>query len=77
MDSEEWKEKVFECSKNILLEMASPDALIRLKNTSLADEQKQLNDIYFIKQNHGSVVQFLSSQFSNDHREDGLLIQVS
>ena len=77
VDSEEWKEKVLECSKNILLEMASPDALIRLKNTSLADELKRLNHTYFIEQNHGSIVQFLSNQFSNDHSENGLLIQVS
>ena len=77
IDSEEWKEKVLECSKDILLEMASPDALIRLKYTSLADELQRLNDTYFIGQNHGSIVQFLSNQFSNDHSEDGLLIQVS
>ena len=77
LDSEEWKEKVLECSKDILLEMASPDALIRLKNTSLADEQKKLNHTYFIEQNHGSIVQFLSNQLSNDYSEDGLLIQVS
>ena len=77
VDSEEWKERVLECSKNILLEMASPDALIRLQNTSLADEQKRLSHTYFTEQSHGSIVQFLVNQFSNNDSESGLLIQVS
>ena len=78
MDSEEWKEKVLECSKNILLEMASPDALIRLKNTSLGDEQKKLCHTYFITQNHGSVVQFLQKHIDSPAQSiDGLLIQVT
>ena len=79
-DSEEWKEAVLVRSKRILLQMASPDALIRLHRTALADDQRTLSHIYFSEQHHGSIVQFLVHHLHNcSHIEDncGLLIQVS
>ena len=37
----EWMEAVLQRSQDLLLQMASPDALIRLKNTALASKQVQ------------------------------------
>lgn len=74
---EDLQEAVFECSKKIFLQMASPEALIRLKYTSLADEQQKLSHIYFFEQHHGSIVEFLNHYLHrNVHDSSGLLIQV-
>ena len=68
---------MLECGKMILLQMASPEALIRLKNTSLMDEQKHLSQTYFFEQHHGSIVDFLNYHLQNStHGSSGLLIQV-
>ena len=78
--SEEWKEAVFDQSKKILLQMASPDALIRLCRTALADDYEELRQIYFSEQHHGSIVQFLVHHLHNGSHmsgQCGLLIQVS
>ena len=79
-ESEEWKEAVLARSKRILLQMASPDALIRLHHTALADDQRTLSQIYFSEQHHGSIVQFLVHHLHNGSHmsgQCGLLIQVS
>ena len=72
----EWMEAVLQRSQDLLLQMASPDALIRLKNTALASKQVQLSQTYFLQQWHESIVEFLSHNLS--HTSDrGKLIQVS
>lgn len=78
-NSEEWKTAVVIRSKRILLQMASPDALIRLKNTSLERQQKRLHRIYFSEQHHGSIVHFLKHHIEsyNNPGQCGLLIQVN
>ena len=79
-DSEEWKEAVLVRSKRLLLQMASPDALIRLHHTTLAKDQRTLSHIYFSEQHHGSIVQFLVHHLRNGSHmtgQCGLLIQVS
>ena len=80
-ESKEWKEAVLGRSKAILLQMASPDALIRLYCTALVKDQKNLSQIYFSEQHHGSIVQFLSYHLHNAGHvaagQCGLLIQVS
>lgn len=65
--TDEWKRKVLIQSKKILLQMASPDALIRLQNTTLSKMRKRLRDVYFTEQCHGSIVQFLQCHLHSDH----------
>ena len=73
----EWKMAVLNCSCEILLQMASPDALIRLQRTVLADKAEKLSKIYFSKQCHGSIVQFLQLHLHcGPLNSDGFLIQV-
>ena len=74
-DDPEWMEAVLQRSQDLLLQMASPDALIRLKNTVLANRQVQLRQTYFLKQWHESIVEFLSHNLSHTS-ERGKLIQV-
>ena len=74
--SDEIQEAVLECGKKILLQMASPEALIRLKSTLLDDEQKHLSQIYYFEQHHGSIVEFLNYHLPKTHNLSGLLIQV-
>ena len=74
----EWMEAVLQRSQGLLLQMASPDALIRLKCTALADQQEQLSRAYFYEQCHGSIIEFLSHNLSHSLGLDrGRLIQVS
>ena len=77
-NSEDWKKAVVIRSKRILLQMASPDALIRLKSNSLERQHKRLHHIYFSEQHHGSIVQFLKYHIEsyNNPGHCGLLIQV-
>ncbi|XP_019853235.1 PREDICTED: E3 ubiquitin-protein ligase RNF213-like [Amphimedon queenslandica] len=75
--SDELQEAVLECGKKMLLQMASPEALIRLKSTSLEDEQKYLSQIYYFDQHHGSIVEFLNYHLHKTRNLSGLLIQVT
>ena len=78
MGDPECMEAVLQMSQYLLLQMASPDALIRLKCTALADQQEQLSQTYFSEQCHGSITEFLSHNLSNTSvLERGKLIQVS
>ena len=77
MGQPEWMDAVLQRSQDLLLKMASPDALIRLKCTALADQQEKLKQTYFSEQCHGSLVEFLSHSLSGSHVPDrGKLIQV-
>lgn len=76
--SEERKKAVLTCSKRILLQMASPDALIRLKLTRLDDKREKFLKIYYFEQHHGSIVEFLNHHLNeSQHDSAGLLLQVS
>ncbi len=68
-------QSVLHNSKELLLQMASPDSLIRVQCTDLRDEQKKLCQIYFEHQKHDSLTEFMENQleFAND---EGILVQV-
>ena len=77
-NTNEWKRDVLICSKKLLLQMASPDALIRLRNSTLSHDQEKLKKIYFYEQCHGSILQFLQHHLhGGQSHQSGLLIQVS
>ena len=63
-------------SKWLLLQTASPAALIRLRSSSLRSEVQGLNDIYFHHQYHSSLREFLSNKLIESAPTEGLLIQV-
>ena len=69
--------EVFEHSCYLLLQMANPDALIRLQRTALADQQKRLCQVYFSEQYHDSITRFLQHYIENDFEGNGVLTQVS
>ena len=54
--------QVFEKGKSLLLNIASPDAIVRLKYSKLADEFDAAFDMYFIKQSHSSLFELLSKK---------------
>ena len=65
-------------SQYFILLTASDDALIRLKKTALADKQNELVQLYFSKQHHNSIVDFMQHQIDcDDGSQNGLLVQVS
>ena len=68
--------KVFKLCKSLLLEMASPDALIRLTSTQLLDEQRALCEIYMEEQHHSSLEAFVQSQIALPKCARGILMQV-
>ena len=70
--------QVLRLSQYLLLQIASDDALIRLKRTSLADQQKEFMQLYFSEQHHDSIVDFVYHHIKddNDGNSDGLLMQV-
>ena len=78
-EPETWKKDVFDRSCEILLQMSSPDALVRLQKSRLAGSQQQeLFRVYFFQQHHDSLLQFLQYHLQNTVAggENGLLLQV-
>ena len=78
-EPETWKKDVFDRSCEILLQMASPDALVRLQKSRLIVSQQELSKIYFFEQHHDSLLQFLEYHLQNIDAEggNGLLMQVN
>ena len=69
--------QVLRLSQYLLLQIASDDALIRLKRTSLADYQREFMHIYFSEQHHDSIISFVCHHLKQDDgTSDGLLMQV-
>lgn len=64
-------------SKFLLLQTASPDAIVRLECTVLADEKDSINRIYSEEQHHKSMTEFLRHFMHGSHTEGGLLLQVT
>ena len=76
--SDERKKAVLSLSKKILLQMASPDAIIRLKLTRLDEKRDKYLNIYYADQHHGSFTEFINHHLNeNLNYENGLLLQVS
>ncbi len=78
-EPEAWKKDIFDRSCEILLQMASPDALVRLQKSRLAGTQQELSKIYFFEQHHDSLLQFLEYhlQITDAKEGNGLLMQVN
>lgn len=69
--------QVLRISQYLLLQIASDDALIRLKRTPLADQQKEFMQVYFSEQHHDSIINFVCHHIKDDDgTSDGLLMQV-
>ncbi len=69
--------QVLQLSKYFLLQMTSPDAVYRLQRTPLAHSLKEIQKIYFQKQHHSSIEDFLNHHMHSDESESGLLMQVN
>ena len=78
-DSEQWKKAVLARSKKILLQMASPDALIRLKFTKLKEKRDKLLRIYYSDQHHRNMIELLNDNLKKNLKgctSIGLMMQV-
>ena len=81
---DEWMDSVLQHSQSLLIQMATPDALIRLKNTPLADQQQQILKDYS-NQCHESIAEFLSRHLRSHEKKSpekklvdgGLLLHVN
>ena len=60
----------------MLLQTASPESIIRLKETSLREDEANICNIYFQQQHHDSIHDFLSYHLEEDSTTKGLLIHV-
>ncbi|XP_065534706.1 E3 ubiquitin-protein ligase RNF213-like isoform X4 [Lathamus discolor] len=66
-------------AKSKLVQCATPDSILRLKY-SLLDDAEQIQDLYFHKQKHNSLVSVLEEAFNQQpgkERTSGLCLQVS
>ena len=64
-------------SQILLLQIASDDALIRLKKTTLAEQQEEFLELYFSQQCHNSVIDLVRHYITSVERSrEGLLMQV-
>lgn len=68
--------QVLNLSKFLLLQTASPEAVVRLECTPLAAEKECLNQVYSQQQYHKSIIEFLGQNIQLSSGEEGLLLQV-
>lgn len=75
-DLTEYAYEIERKSKYLLLQMATPDALIRLKHSGLARlEQQELWETYFKNQKHDSLTDFMKNVLLSAN--DNVFVQVS
>ncbi|XP_068735057.1 LOW QUALITY PROTEIN: E3 ubiquitin-protein ligase rnf213-alpha-like [Montipora capricornis] len=78
-----WENKIVRRCKNMLLEMATPDAIARLPASGLKAEAKVIWNVYFHEQQHSSLAAFVSHMLKSDkahlkkRRQEGLLVQIT
>lgn len=66
---ENMEEEVFDLAKYFLLNCATPDAVVRLKYSNLANQDKEkLQRMYFYQQHHHSLRDFLEYCLKSDQR---------
>ena len=66
--------------KDLLIRCATPDAIVRLANTTIKDQAQYIQDVYFKKQEHTSLVKYLERVLRRNDTSSsplGLLAQVS
>ena len=68
--------QVLPLSQFLLLQTASPDAIIRLESTALEDKN-DIREMYFKELHHQSIEDFLISELQRCGTKGGLLIQVT
>ncbi|XP_048870948.1 E3 ubiquitin-protein ligase rnf213-beta [Brienomyrus brachyistius] len=69
LSAEREEEQVFEAAKCILLNCATPEAVLRLKYSKLGSwEEKSLKEMYFREQRHVSLRAFLKSQLNSSEK---------
>ena len=64
-----------ECKK-VLLQCATPEALVRLPHTKLMHEENHLRHEYFNEQKHGSLQEYLVHRLIDNHPTDTVFLQV-
>ena len=77
-DLEPYEETVLSIAKRKLVQCATPDSILRLKY-SLLDDAEQIQDLYFHKQKHNSLVSVLGETVNRQPRKErtaGLCLQV-
>ncbi|XP_053396356.1 E3 ubiquitin-protein ligase rnf213-alpha-like [Mercenaria mercenaria] len=77
-DDLDFKSKVLEEGKSVLLWCATPDAVLRLKNSNLPSEEKTLlKDLYFRIQAHDSLVYYLNQKIAGQKCGKQLFAQIT
>lgn len=70
------EEEVFDWAKALLLNCATPDAVLRLKYSDLSNQEKdELQKTYFQRQHHHSLRDFLEG-FMSSHQESSSFLEV-
>ncbi|XP_028423038.1 E3 ubiquitin-protein ligase rnf213-beta isoform X2 [Perca flavescens] len=75
--SRENEKEVFDLAKCLLLNCATPDAVVRLKYSDLANQEKeQLQRMYFQQQHHHCLQDFLQNCL-NKHQESSKFLEIT
>ncbi|XP_064635715.1 E3 ubiquitin-protein ligase RNF213-like isoform X3 [Lineus longissimus] len=72
-----WAEKFYNRCKDVLLMCATPESVVRLKDTRLAAEWKALSEKYFIEQTHDSLSQVVSQLLKDRTVGEGIFLEVT
>jgi hypothetical protein len=66
-ESDKWKDEVLKECKQLLLQTATSDSLVRLKKTAINEkEQKDLMEVYFRLQQHSCLYDFVDAELRGE-----------
>ena len=69
---------MLEYAQDLLLQCATPDSVLRLKDSDLAELADAYADRYYNYQKHGSLLELLKHEISRkEHPDSGTLLQVN
>ncbi len=63
-------------ARDTLLQCATPESVIRLRDTELRGQEEAISNRYYKKQTHGSLLELLRTHLVEQEHQDGAFIQV-
>ncbi|XP_066291012.1 E3 ubiquitin-protein ligase RNF213-like isoform X3 [Branchiostoma lanceolatum] len=66
------EEEILQKAQDLLLQCATPDAVVRLSKSRLSSEEAALNDKYFHQQHHSCLQEFLCHRIDQSRQAGGL-----
>ena len=69
-------DQVLDRARDTLLQCATPESVIRLRDTKLQGQEEAISNRYHDHQKHGSLLELLETYLAEQEHQEGAFIQV-